>query len=485
MAFALEGPTLIEMKQGETARAVYRILATSKPYRNVTLSVSGQPAGLTASFSPLSGKPTFQSTLTVTASSSLAAGDYPIIIRARDAKSSKTMPIVFRNTPGPNIPPPIVPPPPFTADVWVDATKLDDSLDGLSEATAKKTFLAGVDVLNNQGGGKRLAIKQGTYAEQYNSNSRDLPNGTSWNDATEIMAYPGHTVTLTGSAQNFAWPSGTGKQFMEYLIIDGIIFDANGSSVDDIVSLWGDTRHIRFNNCKFVGAATNHNNLAVRKGTFTGHTGGLDVQILNCESYNSIGNAHGLYAEQWDMIIDNFYSHDNNDEGAAGGIQLYHEIAGPAFDHPGNCTISNTKLANNGTGFFLYGTGHLVYNVIIYGSTGSGIFSDGGSGQNIDNVTAYNNGTGIDHAGASVTNCIAYSNTGGDFSGAGTRTTCWQTSDGNPNFLNAAGGDFHLTGSSPATVRNGGTTIGAFSTDYDGVTRPQGSGWSIGAFEIS
>lgn len=97
MAFALQGPTLIETRQGETSGATFQILATNRPYRNVTLSVLGLPTGLAASFQPSSGKPTFESTLTLTASLSLTVGDYSITIRARDAKSIKTMPVVVRN----------------------------------------------------------------------------------------------------------------------------------------------------------------------------------------------------------------------------------------------------------------------------------------------------------------------------------------------------------------------------------------------------
>ena len=42
--------------------------------------------------------------------------------------------------------------------------------------------------------------------------------------------------------------------------------------------------------------------------------------------------------------------------------------------------------------------------------------------------------------------------------------------------------NFALQTSSPA--KNAGTTIGSFSTDYSGVSRPQGAAWDMGAFEF-
>lgn len=51
------------------------------------------------------------------------------------------------------------------------------------------------------------------------------------------------------------------------------------------------------------------------------------------------------------------------------------------------------------------------------------------------------------------------------------------------HFVNPAGGlgDYHLLAASPA--RDAGSSSGAPSVDRDGVARPQGSGWDIGAFE--
>jgi chitodextrinase len=50
-----------------------------------------------------------------------------------------------------------------------------------------------------------------------------------------------------------------------------------------------------------------------------------------------------------------------------------------------------------------------------------------------------------------------------------------------PKFVNASTNDFHLQSTSPAI--NAGATIASVTTDKDGVTRPQGSAYDIGAYE--
>ena len=53
----------------------------------------------------------------------------------------------------------------------------------------------------------------------------------------------------------------------------------------------------------------------------------------------------------------------------------------------------------------------------------------------------------------------------------------------NPLFVNVGASNFHLQASSPAI--NTGITISQVTTDFDGLSRPQGSAYDIGAFEFS
>ena len=55
------------------------------------------------------------------------------------------------------------------------------------------------------------------------------------------------------------------------------------------------------------------------------------------------------------------------------------------------------------------------------------------------------------------------------------------STEGDPGMVNPTSGDYHL--SSTSACIDTGTSNGAPSTDYDGVTRPQGTGYDVGALE--
>ena len=51
----------------------------------------------------------------------------------------------------------------------------------------------------------------------------------------------------------------------------------------------------------------------------------------------------------------------------------------------------------------------------------------------------------------------------------------------NPLFVNLNTFDFHLQSSSPA--KDAGVTIATLTTDFDGITRPQGPAYDLGSYE--
>ena len=130
------------------------------------------------------------------------------------------------------------------------------------------------------------------------------------------------------------------------------------------------------------------------------------------------------------------------------------------------------------------GNGMLVYAH----STGSGTVTN----VTIINNTLYNNhsyGVRIDFpstraSGIVTRNTIGYLNAYGDYSSSsgGSATQDHNLWGINPLFVNVAAGNLQLLVGSPAI--NAGSPTGAPSTDFAGVSRPQGTGFDIGAFEF-
>lgn len=128
-----------------------------------------------------------------------------------------------------------------------------------------------------------------------------------------------------------------------------------------------------------------------------------------------------------------------------------------------------------------------IYNNVVYGNAGGGIDCWMGHYSNVQvyNNTIYNNKRGsILASNGVVTNSIArnniiFNNVNNNSIGSGFTADHNLMTD--PNFVNAADGDFHLkTGSSAI---NAGISDGAPETDFDGVARPVGGSVDIGAFE--
>ncbi len=67
------------------------------------------------------------------------------------------------------------------------------------------------------------------------------------------------------------------------------------------------------------------------------------------------------------------------------------------------------------------------------------------------------------------------------FRGYSTETRGTKYIEGNPQFINPTSPDFHLKSTSPAIDK--GSSINIVNVDFDGKSRPSGSGYDIGAYE--
>ncbi len=96
--FYLWGPDSVQLGQGSSSQTYVYVNSTFGTSPSVTLTASGLPSGMMASF--LTNPTTFNSLLTLTASTSLAPGSYTITVTGTSGSQSSSTPLqVFVNVP--------------------------------------------------------------------------------------------------------------------------------------------------------------------------------------------------------------------------------------------------------------------------------------------------------------------------------------------------------------------------------------------------
>lgn len=376
-------------------------------------------------------------------------------------------------------------------------------------STPKRNFSGVNGALACLSAGATLFARSGTYAENITS----VPSGTSWSNKVRVTNYPGETVTLkptTGSGGGFViWLAAT-HQYIEF---DGINLDGTSS---DQVGLWvssnntGDNpHHIRIQNADcYAGANGSGGCIEFGAHTVRGSVGSNEAINMTIHGGGVAGGcgfacaSYGVYLAGPNNLVDGCDIYDVS----GFGIQIYNAAGDAAI---GN-TIRNTKIHDitrygdfdQVGGITVYGTGvNYVYNNVIYGiATGStaadtgnaGISINGAStGVRIFNNTVYNNiAKGIylgtypsNTTGDFVQNNIIYLSGVANYEQSGTGHTVSNNLVGtNPDFVSAGSGNFRLLSSSLA--RDTGTSLAStFTTDLEGIPRPQGPLWDIGAYE--
>lgn len=246
------------------------------------------------------------------------------------------------------------------------------------------------------------------------------------------------------------------------------------------------------------GAIVRYNTHYRTTGTIGGSSSGVVIGADFCQVY---GNT--------------FFAADTNSSGGWGN-NIYINDAGSA-DAFGQA-ITSCKIYNN----VLYSAGQNgirvisgayapdpksisgleIYNNTIYGNTNHGLRLQVNTGSTLSAVVTNNimsHNAGYDFYIDTTTGLtlaadynLYYRASGNSWYRAGAITSFanWQALgydangiNSDPLFTDTSTTNFTLTASSPA--RNAGVTIGAFSVDRIGTTRPQGAAWDIGAFEYA
>jgi predicted outer membrane repeat protein len=247
-------------------------------------------------------------------------------------------------------------------------------------------------------------------------------------------------------------------------------------------------------NTAFAGGGmynSGHSSPALTDCTFNGNTaergGGMynnfksSPMLSNClfDSNNAPGVGGGMYNYNFCLPTVANCTFTNNSAESGGGIYAYTKCAavvtncvfsgntastgGALASSHSEYTVTNSTFSGNaasgegGAVYYFNWTTSPVVNCILWGN------SAGSSG---DEVQAY-------RAAPTVTNsCVEGGYAGG---------TDIVTDD--PLFVDAAGGDYSLQGTSPCI--DTGTATDAPTTDILGVARPQGSGYDMGAYEYA
>jgi hypothetical protein len=193
----------------------------------------------------------------------------------------------------------------------------------------------------------------------------------------------------------------------------------------------------------------------------------IGTYVASCGS-GCNNKVHGLYAAIPNVTFSNNIVYGSN----AYAINTGHFSI--------NCIMVNNILIGNGNplldsgGIVITATdstspisnGHRIRNNIIFDNSGTGIHEEGSQGSD----TIYSNNLVYQNSSANFGQLNGHSNT--------------NNVAANPQFVNyvrSGSGDYHLQSTSPAV--NTGVSTNAPTKDLDGIARPQGAGFDIGAYE--
>lgn len=345
-----------------------------------------------------------------------------------------------------------------------------------SRATAKLTIAEGLTCLRT---GDTLYIGGGTYAEGIDSDSVSIPSGTSWNNVVMIAAYPGEEVILK--------PSGTSEVInlahaaIQYVVFDGLTLDATNVKGHGL-SLNNGANHIRVQN----GEIRNSPNQGVLTTDGTGRTEYNELINLRVHHNGKSRLSHGFYISTSNNLIERNTLYAN----AGYGIHLYRGSSNVnnnriQFNHAyrnslhdccaagilvgsGKDNIAHSNITyENPYGIiagFNAATNTKIYNNTVYKNLHSGIqIQESSSNTIIKNNIVYLNSTAIEDLGS--------------------RTTLSHNLTSDPKFINASVFDCRLQPGSVAI--DAGESLNETAVDFHGISRPQGDGYDIGAYEYT
>ncbi|MBA3831938.1 MAG: right-handed parallel beta-helix repeat-containing protein [Chthoniobacterales bacterium] len=316
--------------------------------------------------------------------------------------------------------------------------------------------------------GDTILVRPGTYTDYQSGWGLHLSKSGTASAPITVRSTKFHRATIDASGTTFSRrPYGVSIDG-SYNVIDGFKISTSPGT-----GLRVDGDYNKVTNNEIFGSGLDPTNGYNGSGIFEGSGGLGNTYVQNYVRDNGTdGFDHGFYLCGDNMTVVNNVIVRNS----GAGIQ----VAG--YDGVENIHIYNNTIAYSGT-----------RGIVLWPAQ-----EDGGTtidyAQIDNNIIAFNGTDGIDGCnpagtGNVVSNNVIYGNAGtsidwlacGPFGQGGFQVTVTNTIAADPKFFRFD--DFHLRADSPAI--DAGLNLGtAVPIDYDGVVRPQGAGFDIGAFEL-
>ena len=270
----------------------------------------------------------------------------------------------------------------------------------------------------------------------------------------------------------------------------GAVLDGQNNFSADVVEIGTD--HVRVEGFEMKGS--NHYGVDPSTGTNDIQIAGNNVHDVGryCES-SGIGLS-GIDAYSNNLIIEGNWVHDigrfaAGENGCQPGNDYWMNHDHGVYNGQGtNIIIRNNVFYNITRGWGIQRYGSTVDQLYIVNNTfafpnpnrdGQIILAATTTNLFIENNIFYLPGQNVGISGTQSGAIIDHNLSTGTVGGGGTGTNIENT---DPMFVNPTGLDFHLQPGSPAI--NAGLALQIVLFDYDGIARPVGGAWDIGAFEF-